>query len=254
VPVSFGRRGAVTLSKLWNSRAWEYIRQHRVLSIAAGHVIVMTVLGMMLFSSAFGTPLFGAFAQTPCANGDQVYSVMGGDTLGAIGSRYGVTWQRLASYNRLANANLIYINEHICIPGKAATGYTAPAMPLTSLNPIHGLGNLFPYGQCTWWANQRYYQLHGIFVPWTTNANALQWNARAYDFHWRVSSQPSVGAILDLQPWVQGAYGLGHVAVVEQVLGNGHVIASSMNWGITYWRVTDAEFTPGPGVTFITAY
>lgn len=32
--------------------------------------------------------------------------------------------------------------------------------------------NVFPYGACTWWADQRYYQLHGIFVPWHTQANA----------------------------------------------------------------------------------
>jgi len=50
---------------------------------------------------------------------------------------------------------------------------------------------------------------------------------------------------------VQGAYGLGHVAVVEQVLSNGHVIASTMNWGVYPWQVTYVQFTPGPGVTFI---
>ena len=54
------------------------------------------------------------------------------------------------------------------------------------------------------------------------------------------------------QPWVQGAYGLGHVAVVEQVLNNGDVIASNMNWGAYYWQVTNVKYTPGPGVTFIT--
>ncbi len=94
--------------------------------------------------------------------------------------------------------------------------------------------------------------MNGIYVPWTTNANALQWQARAYDFHWRVSSTPTVGAIIDLQPWVQGAYSLGHVAVVERVLGNGRVLASTMNWGVYYWEVTYVQFTAGPGVSFIT--
>lgn len=112
-------------------------------------------------------------------------------------------------------------------------------------------GNSFPSGQCTWWANQRYYQLHGVYVPWRTNANAWAWTARAYDFGWHVSRRPRFGDILDLQPWVQGAYGLGHVAVVERVLGNGHVIASNMNWGAYPRRVTFVEFAPGAGVTFI---
>jgi surface antigen len=61
-----------------------------------------------------------------------------------------------------------------------------------------------------------------------------------------------MGAIIDLQPWVEGAYGLGHVAVVEKILSNGHVIASSMNWGAYYWEVSYIEFAPGPGVAFIT--
>ena len=112
-------------------------------------------------------------------------------------------------------------------------------------------GNVFPYGSCTWWANQRNFQLHGIFVPWKTQADAWQWTARAYQFGWHVSSSPVAGSIIDLQPWVQGAYGSGHVALVERILSNGHVIASNMSWGANPWQVTDVEFAPGSGVTFI---
>ncbi len=114
-----------------------------------------------------------------------------------------------------------------------------------------GYGNFFPYGQCTWWANQRYHQLHGLFVPWKTNANAGQWKSRAYQFGWRVSHTPTVGSIIVLQPGVQGAYGLGHVGVVEQVLANGSVIVSQMNWGAHAGWVTETRFQSGPGVTFI---
>lgn len=112
-------------------------------------------------------------------------------------------------------------------------------------------GNLFPYGQCTWWANERYYQLHGEYVPWTRYANAWQWRARAYDFGWHVSRRPRFGDIVDLQPWVQGASGLGHVAVVERVFRNGHVLASNMNWGAHPRRITYVKFAPGAGVRFI---
>ncbi len=80
---------------------------------------------------------------------------------------------------------------------------------------------------------------------------AWQWKDRAHDFGWRVSTRATVGSIIDLQPWVQGAYGGGHVAVVERVLGNGHVIASNMSWGANPYAVVDWEFSPGPGVTFI---
>jgi surface antigen len=132
----------------------------------------------------------------------------------------------------------------VCIPGG---GSPSPGGP----RPIMGRGNFFPYAQCTWWANQRYHQLHGIYVPWTINSNAWAWSNRARDFHWVVSSYPTPGDIIDLQPWVQGAYGLGHVAVVESVLRNGHVIASTMNWGAHPGRVTYVEYAPGRGVSFI---
>lgn len=111
--------------------------------------------------------------------------------------------------------------------------------------------NPFPYGQCTWWADQRYYQLHRVFVPWHTNANAWQWTARASEFGWSVSAVPHIGDIMVLQPGVQGAYYMGHVAVVEQVLSDGRFMASSMNWGANRWGVSDAQFYAGPGVSFI---
>ncbi len=216
-------------------------------------VVIATIFGIVLASGSFGAHMMGVFAKSPCASGDQVYSVNSGDTLGGIALRYHTTWQRLAAYNHIANPNIIYLHQTICIPGKARTTHKPHPTrhPVRTPAPIRGSANYFPYGQCTWWASQRYFQLHGIYVPWKTLADAWQWTARARDFHWRVSSTPSPGAIINLQPWVEGAYSLGHVAVVEKVLRNGHVIASNMNWGAYYWEVTYVEFAPGPGITFI---
>jgi len=84
-----------------------------------------------------------------------------------------------------------------------------------------------------------------------TNANAWQWTSRANEFHWNVSSTPTVGAILVLQSGVQGAGGYGHVAVVEKILDNGHVMTSDMNWGGGA-SVTYVEFAVGSGVSFVT--
>src|SRR5947209_19339484 len=94
-----------------NQRIWQYLRQHRVVSIVAGPLIAVTILSAFLFSSA-GITLFGAFAlaNSPCSSGDRVYVVVSGDTLGAIARRYGTTWQRLASYNKIANRNMIYVD------------------------------------------------------------------------------------------------------------------------------------------------
>lgn len=240
-------------------RIWLYLNQHRMMSIAAGHVIVLTILGVVWLSSTFAPSVFGAMAQAPCAKNDQTYVVRRGDTLGSVAAGHRTTWQKLTSYNHLSNPNMIFVNQHICIQGQGNTGVAKgvptgnhPVVPPV-VGAVRGKGNPFPYGVCTWWASQRYYQLHHIFVPWTTNANAWQWAARARDFHWRVSGTPSVGAIINLQPGVQGASGFGHVAVVESVKGNGHVVASNLNWGPNYGQITNVEFTPGPGVSFISA-
>ena len=220
------------------------------------------LLGVFFLSVAFGLNAGDAHAQSfsSCSNGASTYVVVRGDTLSGIAARYGTNWGSLASYNHIANPNFISVNQVICIPARGTVSHSsspvqsAPANnTLSSNSPASavGNGNVFPYGQCTWWADQRYYQIHGYFVPWTTQSNAWQWTARAYQFGWHVSGSPSVGSIIDLQPWVQGAYGLGHVGVVERILSNGHVIASNMNWGLYPWQVTYVEFAPGPGVTFI---
>ncbi|GCE26320.1 hypothetical protein KDA_18040 [Dictyobacter alpinus] len=113
------------------------------------------------------------------------------------------------------------------------------------------LQSTYPFGQCTWWAAQRYYQLHNVVVPWTMNANAGQWVDRASQFGWHVSSIPALGSILVLGSGVQGANRVGHVAVVEQILNNNMVIASSMNWGNKPGAVTNSLFRMGTGVTFV---
>ena len=234
----------------------------RKLSVAAmlGVLFVCITLGLNVGSAH-------AQAQTVCSSGDRAYTVVRGDTLSGIAYRFGTSWGILASHNRIANPNLIYSNQVICIPGRGTVNSSAPTstptqhVPLNTISvhsstaaPAHspvGTVNAFPYGQCTWWANQRYFQLHGVFVPWRTQSDAWEWTARAYQFGWHVSSLPTAGSIIDLQPWVQGAYGLGHVALVERVLSNGYMIASTMNWGAYPWQVTYVEFAPGPGVTFI---
>ena len=249
-----------------------FVHRHVVVSsfVTFGRVAFLAVLFLV---ALLGVNVVGVHAQSlnACSGSDRAYTVVSGDTLGGIASRYGASWSSLASHNRIANPNLIYTGQTLCIPGvsaakstgtASATGTTSTvstanvAAPVTyasftvSNAPV-GHKNVFPYPACTWGANQRYYQLHGYFVPWTTNAMAWQWTARAHDFGWQVSSRPTVGSIIDLQPWVQGAYGGGHVGVVERVLGNGHVIASSTSWGANPYVYTTWEFVPGPGVTFI---
>ncbi len=57
-------------------------------------------------------------APQPEAAADAVYTVVKGDTLWAIGIKYQTTWQKLASYNKLANPNLIHIGQQLLIPAQ----------------------------------------------------------------------------------------------------------------------------------------
>jgi surface antigen len=116
--------------------------------------------------------------------------------------------------------------------------------------PTSGTGNRFYYGQCTFWAAERYHQLTGIWVPWL--GNAYQWAAGARASGWTVSSVPKKGSILVLQPGVQGAsYGYGHVAVVESINADGSVYVSQWNWGGAYATTTYWTFQTGAGVSFV---
>lgn len=57
-----------------------------------------------------------AHENAPCSHGDQAYKVTQGDTLGSIASRFGTNWSVLASHNHIAQANLIYAGQQVCIP------------------------------------------------------------------------------------------------------------------------------------------
>ncbi len=113
-----------------------------------------------------------------------------------------------------------------------------------------GLGRFF-YGQCTYWANMRYHQLTGVWVPWLGNAN--QWTSGAINSGWVVSGTPKVPSIIVLQAGVQGAGYYGHVAVVEKINADGSVLTSNYNWAGNWAVETFVTFHPGPGVAFVWA-
>ena len=107
---------------------------------------------------------------------------------------------------------------------------------------------LWPYGQCTYWANYYYHQLSGYWVNW--GGNAGQWAAGASAAGWNVSTTPHVPSIIVLAPYVQGASGYGHVAVVTSIIDSTTVLTSNMNWwayGGGWGIVSNVDFNYGPG-------
>jgi surface antigen len=71
---------------------------------------------------------------------------------------------------------------------------------------------------------------------------------------WKVSDQPTVGAIVVFQPSVQYADPTyGHVAIVKEIQSGGNLITSNMNViNHPFGSVVDLTNQVGPGVSFIT--
>ena len=135
------------------------------------------------------------------------------------------------------------------------TGVQSAPSSLTSSFSASDAGDLsrFFYGQCTYWANMRYRQLTGHWVPWL--GNAYQWAYAAPVYGWTISSQPNPNgpSIVVLAPYTQGAGSFGHVAVVENAISSASngVMTSNWNW-LGRWAVQDwVRFYPGPGVSFL---
>lgn len=71
---------------------------------------------------------------------ETIYTVKSGDTLSGIASKYGTTYQALAAYNNIANANIIYVGQKIRIP----SGSSKPSNSTLSVGDkvqITGEGN-----------------------------------------------------------------------------------------------------------------
>jgi surface antigen len=254
---------------------WQFVVQHRVVSIVAGQIVVLAALVFMLLGNGSLSSVSNAFAAS-CTG--TPYVVRAGDTLSNIAESHQTTVQALVSDNKIANPNLIFADQQICLPPAQAisvtnpdsvnnaTGVTSTATPVISnvaevsdnttattsnAAAVRGTYNNFPYGQCTWWADQRYFQLHGVYVPWTTNSNANVWTIRAAQYNWKISTVPTTGSIMMLSPGVEGAFSDGHVAIVEKLLGGNSFQVSQMNWNGGVGVISYGTFTAEPGVYFI---
>ncbi|MEY8559112.1 LysM peptidoglycan-binding domain-containing protein [Jeotgalicoccus halotolerans] len=101
----------------------------------------------------------------------------------------------------------------------------AASAPVTSAS--NG-ANYYDWGTCAWYVfEQRSQRGLGVGNMW---GDAKNWAAGAQAAGYSVSNSPSVGAIMQAPAYTNGAYGLGHVAIVESVNSDGSIVVSEMQF------------------------
>ncbi|GCE17821.1 CHAP domain-containing protein [Dictyobacter kobayashii] len=152
---------------------------------------------------------------------------------------------------QVATATAVTIDGYDPGGGRVYAG--VKAAPLDAHIPAADYGRLsqFFYGQCTYWANMRYHQATGHWIPWL--GNAYQWAYQAPAYGWTISDTPNPQgkSIIVFGPYAQGAGAYGHVAVVERVNGDGSVLTSNWNWNGAWATLSWRTFYPGRGISFI---
>ncbi len=168
-----------------------------------------------------------------------VYTVKAGDTADTLASRYKASKERIVSFNDLEISGP-QVGSRIVIPGgvlpeEQRPGYQAP-LRSSSTGSYAGTdgyrvnssirsasaGNRYAWGNCTWYAYERRVQMgRPVGSFW---GNAKTWAYYAAGEGYVVNRTPVRGAIL-----VDMAGYYGHVAIVEEVLGNGNIVISEMN-------------------------
>ena len=76
------------------------------------------------YASKAGSVPSGNSSSGSASSAEQVYTVKAGDTLSKIAAKFGTTYQKLASYNGIANPNKINVGQKIKIPGSGVKTYT----------------------------------------------------------------------------------------------------------------------------------
>ena len=96
---------------------------------------------------------------TDTTSEETVYTVVSGDTLSGIASKYGTTYQKLAEYNGIADPNKIYPGQQIKIPGSSNKGSNATYYTVVSGDNLTKIAN-------------RYGTTVNQLVSWNNIANA----------------------------------------------------------------------------------
>lgn len=74
---------------------------------------------------------------------ETIHTVVSGDTLSGIASKYGTTYQKLAEYNGIADPNKIYPGQQIKIPGSSNQGSSATYYTVVSGDNLTKIANRY---------------------------------------------------------------------------------------------------------------
>jgi surface antigen/LysM repeat protein len=165
-----------------------------------------------------------------------VYVVKSGDTIDTLADKYHASKDLLVAYNDF-DAAPMKNGEQILIPGGSIRPVFS-AVPIGySPSPYTGAFNGYDYGWCTWYvANRRI----AIGHPLPTNlGDAWTWAARAGYAGIPVGDVPSYGAAMMMKSGYPG-----HVAFVEEVLADGSIWVSDMNY---FGQRSKTDATPAGG-------
>lgn len=80
----------------------------------------------------------GQVVNLPPRDGAATYEVRTGDTLSAIGAKFGVSWRAIADANRLADPDRIQPGQQLVIPGGGAPTATDRPRPANDTTPASG--------------------------------------------------------------------------------------------------------------------
>lgn len=173
-----------------------------------------------------------------------VYVVKDGDTVDSIANKYQADKNRIVSFNDLELTGVIS-GMKIVLPGAVLPeterpGYVAPRPQYTgggtaysvvsSARATASVGNKYAFGNCTWYAYERRLQLgRPVGSFW---GNGSEWDNSAQAAGILVNYTPLPGSIQVMDG------GANHVAIVEEVYGDGSIRLSEMNYAGNFNRVT----------------
>lgn len=99
--------------------SWVKGRTYDVAQVSGNRVLLAGINSWINKADVEIISVSSAPIQSPAVN---TYTVRSGDTLSSIASKFGTSYQALASLNGISNPNLIYVGQVLSINGSANTG------------------------------------------------------------------------------------------------------------------------------------